>query len=137
MQQQRVSHAPNVYLQNNTNVSVKTMLQRGAIKMNSTDLPPIPKVGEYGPQVCKTVRSYLAVLDDLSPEQVNLLFKHVEACSTCSEEFQLMNGATRLVGGLDASSPSHRVDAAIMALQFDQNGMRTGKSVKRTPLRGR
>ena len=93
--------------------------------MNSTHLPPFPKEGESGPQVCKTVRLYLAVLDDLTPEQVNLLFKHVETCLTCSEEFQLMNSATRLVGGLNITSPSRRVDAAIMALQFDQHGMRT------------
>ena len=105
--------------------------------MNSTHLPPLPKEGESGPQVCNTVRLYLAVLDDLSPEQVTLLFKHVETCSTCSEEFQLMNGATHLVGGLDASSPSRRVDTAIMALQFDQNGMRTRKPVMLAPLRGR
>ncbi len=90
--------------------------------MNSTDLPPIPKVGEDGPQVCNTVRLYLAVLDDLSTEQVNLLFKHVQTCSTCTAEFQLLNSATRLVEGLGATSPSHRVDAAIMALQFDQPG---------------
>ena len=77
--------------------------------MNSTHLPPLPKEGESGPQVCNTVQLYLAVLDDLSPEQVTLLCKHVETCSTCSEEFQLMNGATHLVGGLDASSPSRRV----------------------------
>jgi hypothetical protein len=105
--------------------------------MNSTHLPPLPKEGETGSQVCNIVRLYLAVLDDLSPEQVNLLFKHVEKCSTCSEEFQIVNGATRLVVGLDSSSPSRRVDAAIMALQFDQNSMRTGKSVRRAPLRGR
>ncbi len=105
--------------------------------MNSTHLPPLPKEGESGPQVCDTVRVYLAVLDDLTPEQVNLLFKHVEACSGCREEFQLMNGTTRLVEDLDASSPSRRVDAAIMALQINQNGMRTGKSVKRVSLRGR
>ena len=69
--------------------------------MNSTHLPPLPKEGESGPQVCNTVQLYLAVLDDLSPEQVTLLCKHVETCSTCSEEFQLMNGATNLVGGLE------------------------------------
>jgi hypothetical protein len=48
-----------------------------------------------------------------------------------------MNSSTRLVGGLEVSSPSRRVDAAIMALQFDQHGMRTGKAVKHAPLRGR
>jgi hypothetical protein len=104
--------------------------------MNSTHLPPLPKEGESGPQVCNTVRLYLAVLDDLTPEQVNLLFKHVKTCSTCSEEFQLMNVSTLLVGGLEASSPSRRVDSAIMALQF-HNDMRTRKSVKRAALSGR
>src|SRR5947209_18819414 len=94
MQPQHVSHGPNVCLQININVLVETKLQRGAKEMNSTHLPPLPKEGESGPQVCNTVRLYLAVLDDLSPEQVTLLFKHVETCSTCSEEFQLMNGAT-------------------------------------------
>ena len=105
--------------------------------MNSTQLPPLPKEGESGPQVCKTVQLYLAVLDDLSPEQVNLLFKHVQRCSICSEEFQLMNGTTRLVGSLDASAPSRHVEAAIMALQFNQNEMRTRKSMKRAPLSSR
>jgi hypothetical protein len=81
--------------------------------MNSTDLPPIPGAGEYGPQVCNTVRLYLAVLDDLSPEQVKLLFKHVSTCSVCSAEFQLVNNTTRLVAGLAATAPSPRVDAAI------------------------
>jgi hypothetical protein len=105
--------------------------------MNSTDLPPIPKVGEYGSQVCNTVRLYLAVLDDLSPEQVNLLFKHVQTCSTCTSEFQLLNSATHLVEGLGATSPSRRVDAAIMALQFNQSGMRTRRPMNPVPFRGR
>jgi hypothetical protein len=90
--------------------------------MNSTDLPPIPKVGEYGPHVCNTVRLYLAVLDDLSPEQVSQLFKHVSTCSSCAGEFQLLNNATRLVAGLAATTPSPHVDAAIMAMQSTQHG---------------
>ncbi len=105
--------------------------------MNSTDLPPIPKAGEYGPQVCNTVRLYLAVLDDLSPEQVNLLFKHVSTCSVCVGEFQLLNSVTRLVAGLAATTPSPRVDAAIMARQSAQNGKRSRKPVHLTPPRGR
>ncbi len=105
--------------------------------MNSTHLPPLPKEGESGPQVCSTVRLYLAVLDDLTPEQVEVLFKHVQICSTCSEEFQLMNSATHLVRGLGASSPSTRVDAAIMALRFDQNTMQARNSKKRIPLSSR
>ena len=105
--------------------------------MNSTHLPPIPKEGESGPKVCNTVRLYLAVLDDLTPEQVNLLFKHVNACSTCSKEYQLMNVTSRMVGSLAASSPSRRVDSAIMALQLNQHEMRTRQAMKRSPLSGR
>jgi hypothetical protein len=113
------------------------MLQRGAITMNSTDLPPIPRTGEYGPQVCDTVRLYLAVLDDLSPEQVNLLFKHVAICSACAGEFQLINSATRLVAGLAATTPSPRVDAAIMAMQSAQHSKRSRKLVHLIPSGGR
>lgn len=105
--------------------------------MNSTDLPPIPKVGEYGPQVCNTVRLYLAILDDLSPEQINLLFKHVTICSSCEREFQLLNSATRLVAGLAATTPSPRVDAAIMALRSAQPGKRPRKPVHLVPSGGR
>jgi hypothetical protein len=105
--------------------------------MNSTDLPPIPGIGEYGPQVCNTVRLYLAILDDLSPEQVDLLFKHVFTCSTCTAEFQLLNSATRLIEGLPATTPSPRVAAAITALRFDQNRNRTRKPLHFAPPRGR
>ena len=105
--------------------------------MNSTDLPPIPQIGESGLQVCNTVRLYLAILDDLSPEQVSLLFKHVDVCSTCTAEYHLLNNTTRRVEGLGVSTPSSRVDAAIMALRFDQQGLQTRKPVKHAPLHAR
>lgn len=105
--------------------------------MNSTHLPPLPKEGESGPQVCDTVRLYLAVLDDLTPEQVNQLFKHVDNCSKCSEEFRLMNDATRRLRDLGVSAPSRRVDAAIAALQLNPHEMQTVKPRRRAPLRGR
>jgi hypothetical protein len=105
--------------------------------MNSTHLPPLPKEGESGPQVCDTVRLYLAVFDDLTPGQVNLLFKHVDKCPACSEAFRLMNDATRRVRDLGASAPSRRVDAAILALQMNQPQMRSGKPVKRAARSGR
>jgi hypothetical protein len=105
--------------------------------MNSTDLPPIPQIGESGQQVCNTVRLYLAILDDLSPEQVSLLFNHVDVCSTCTAEYHLLNNTTRLVEGLGATTPSPRVDAAIMALRFEQQGLQTRKPVKLVPPRTR
>jgi hypothetical protein len=104
--------------------------------MNSTDLPPIPRAGEYGHQVCKTVRLYLAILDDLSPEQVTLLFKHVSTCSSCAAEFRLINNATHLVAGLAATAPSPHVDAAIMAMQTTQHGTRLRKPAQHKSLRG-
>ena len=97
--------------------------------MNNTDLPPIPRSGEYGPQVCATVRLYLAVLDDLSSEQVKQLFEHVTTCSTCATEFFLIDSATRLVASLAASTPSPRVDSVIMSAQANQNRAQPRKSV--------
>jgi hypothetical protein len=99
--------------------------------MNYTDLPPLPRVGETGPQVCNTVRLYLAVLNDLAPEQVDQVLQHVSTCASCTAEFHLMNSATRLVAGLPMTIPSPRVDAAIMALQTAGNGARSRKSARR------
>jgi len=101
--------------------------------MNYTDLPPLPRVGETGPQVCNTVRLYLAVLNDLAPEQVDQVLQHVSTCASCTAEFHLMNSATRLVAGLPMTTPSARVDAAIMALQTAGNGARSRKPARRGP----
>ncbi|HKF36067.1 MAG TPA: hypothetical protein VKB35_04140, partial [Ktedonobacteraceae bacterium] len=105
--------------------------------MNNTDLPPVPRTGESGPQVCVTMRLYLAILDDLSPEQVNQVFRHVSICQTCTAEYQLMNSATHLVADLPTTSPSPRVDAAIMALATPtvRNGAQSRKLVR--PVRPR
>jgi len=84
--------------------------------MNNTDLPPVPRTGESGPQVCATIRLYLAILDDLSPEQLNQVFRHVSICQACTAEYQLMNSTTHLVADLPTTTPSARVDAAIMAI---------------------
>jgi hypothetical protein len=105
--------------------------------MNSTHLPPLPKEGDSGPEVCAIVRVYLAVLDDLTPEQVHVLFKHVEICAACGEELQLVNESTRRVGSLATSTPSLSVDAAIMALHYSRNERGSGKAARRVPLRSR
>ena len=84
--------------------------------MHSADLPPLPKAGEVGPQVCDIVRLYLAVIDDLTPEQIEILSRHVVTCAACSEEFSLLERSTHLVGSLAASMPSARVDRAIQGL---------------------
>lgn len=83
--------------------------------MNSTDLPSLPRSGEYGPEVCVTVQLYLAILDDVSPEQRQLIIEHLEHCAACSQEFRLLNLSTQLVASLPASTPSPDVDAALLA----------------------
>jgi hypothetical protein len=80
-----------------------------------TDLPPIPVKGDSGPQVCAVIQLYLALLDDLSPGQVQAVSRHLDACEQCAQELQRMHRATRLVAGLPASEPSPRVDQAILA----------------------
>ena len=80
-----------------------------------TDVPPIPAKGDSGPQVCAVVELYLALLDDLSPEQLQAVFRHLDVCAHCTQEFQRLHRTTRLVASLPASEPSPQVDQAILA----------------------
>jgi hypothetical protein len=83
--------------------------------MNNLDLPPFPTMDEKGPQVCARVRFYLAIVDELPFEQVRILSEHIKGCAECAAEFQLLRQATHLVATLPESTPSARVDAAILA----------------------
>jgi hypothetical protein len=83
---------------------------------DDTDLPPLPAKGDSGPQVCAVVGLYLAFLDDLSPEQVQAVSRHLDACEQCTRELQSMHHTTRLVASLPASEPSPHVDQAILAV---------------------
>ena len=78
-------------------------------------MPPLPKAGEYGPQVCSTVRLYLAILDDLSPGEVQLLREHVDNCADCATVHRLMQRTTRVFASLPESAPSPHVDQAVMS----------------------
>jgi hypothetical protein len=88
--------------------------------MDNSDLPPIPDE-VYNPRVCAIVRPQLAVLRDLPPERVRVLYKHVDNCPGCAEELRLLNWSTRLIAGLDASTPSAHVDDVIMAALAARN----------------
>jgi hypothetical protein len=83
--------------------------------MNDIDAPLLPVLGEKGPQVCAAVRFYLAVVDDLPFEQVSILSAHIQECANCAAEARLFHKSTNLIATLPASSPSARVDAAILA----------------------
>src|SRR5438045_1684039 len=78
-------------------------------------MPPLPKAGESGPQVCAAVRLYLAIQDDLAPDQVQLLLEHVRTCPDCATEQRLMQQTTHIFATLPASEPSNRIDQAVMA----------------------
>ncbi|MFL5624932.1 MAG: anti-sigma factor family protein [Ktedonobacteraceae bacterium] len=78
------------------------------------DMPPIPLAGEKGPHVCDTIQLYLAILEELSPEQAQLVLEHVDTCSNCAEVQQQMQQATLVLKGLPESTPSERVDRAVM-----------------------
>jgi hypothetical protein len=81
-----------------------------------TSLPPLPAAGQHGPEVCAVVRLYLAVIDDLTEEQLKLLATHVAICAACGEEFHILECATQLVGSSALTAPAPRVDAAIRAM---------------------
>ena len=94
--------------------------------MENTNLPPLPAAHQSGPEVCAIVRLYLAVIDDLSEEQVALLHTHIATCAACGEEFRILERATWLVGSAVATAPSPRVDAAMRA-------MIEGRELRRRP----
>jgi hypothetical protein len=83
--------------------------------MKSMDLPPLPSVDASGPDVCNSVSLYLAVWDDLSDEQKQRVSAHIVSCPDCAAEQRLFERATRQMAGLAASSPSPRVDQAVLA----------------------
>ncbi len=83
--------------------------------MMDADLPPIPRAGDSRPSVCATVQLYLAVLDDLSPEQAQLVFAHVKSCATCEAERRMLSRVAPLATGLDEFAPPPRVDQVVLA----------------------
>ncbi len=83
--------------------------------MNKAHLPPLPPADVTGPEVCEIVHLYLAVWDDLTPEQKQTVAVHLEVCAKCLSMQRIMNLSTRLVAGLEVSGPSPRVDSGVMA----------------------
>lgn len=95
------------------------------MSMQNRNLPPLPAANANGPAVCAIVRLYLAVIDDLSEEQVMLVHAHLATCAACEEEFRVLYRATRLVSSAAGSAPSARVDTAMRALiEGDVHGQR-------------
>ncbi len=90
---------------------------------NKNDMPPLPQSGATGTQVCATVRLYLSIADDLIAEQRTVLNEHVRICAECAQVQRLLQYSTSLLTNLPPSTPSQRVDQAIMAaIAVDSNG---------------
>lgn len=100
--------------------------------MNITNLPPLPPEGARGSDVCAIMRLYLAVWNDLSKEEMLQVSRHIETCASCAREHRILSRATHLVASLDASSPSARVDQAVMAAIAARGGKDTS-SKQRAP----
>lgn len=98
--------------------------------MEQSNFLPFPSMGEKGPQVCTATRFYLAVINDLPSEQVGILSAHIQQCEGCAAEFRLLQEVARLVAQLPQSTPSGRVDEAILA-RVERRG--SGRLVS-TPL---
>ncbi|HZR39249.1 MAG TPA: zf-HC2 domain-containing protein [Ktedonobacteraceae bacterium] len=101
--------------------------------MNSTDLPPLPSIEAKGPEVCAVMRIYLGVWDDLSPLQARRVSAHLMTCADCSREQRAIKLTTQMVGSLEPSEPSARVDQAVMAAIAART--RGGNSKAAQPLR--
>lgn len=102
--------------------------------MSTPDFPPFPGIGEKGAPVCARVRFYLAIVDELPFAQVRILSEHLKGCAQCAAEFRLVHQATRLVASLPESTPSARVDAAVLAaLQQRQRALSSAAPARARP----
>jgi hypothetical protein len=59
---------------------------------------------------------YIAVWQDLAPSQKALASRHIQSCETCTQEYQFVSSATKLISRLSQEStvPSARVDQVVM-----------------------
>ena len=85
-------------------------------------MPPLPPVGEVGPQVCATMQLYLGVLHELTTDQEEIVLEHVRNCVDCAAVQRLMQHTTRVVGGLPDSMPSARVNEAVKVAIATRSG---------------
>ncbi|GAC1348882.1 MAG: hypothetical protein NVS4B7_09070 [Ktedonobacteraceae bacterium] len=82
---------------------------------NNISLPPLPKSGDRGPDVCAIIQLYLGIQDELLPAQVAILQEHIRTCPNCALVQQELQQTNYLFANLPVSEPSARVDQAIRA----------------------
>ncbi len=106
---------------------------------NIHDLPPLPPASAPAAEVCAVIRLYLAVEADLSPAQARAVAQHLRTCTDCTREQQMLRQSSRLVASLAVSTPSERVDRAVLAaIAARQSGSRIQpRPINRRVSRGR
>ena len=77
-------------------------------------LPPLPSRLAPSAKSCAVVRLYLAVEDNLSADQLQIIAAHIQLCSDCAHEQQIFRRASLLVATLNTAYPSERVNQAVM-----------------------
>ncbi len=105
--------------------------------MNNNGLPPLRPIGTVGPEVCNVIQLYMAVWDDLTPEEMRVVSAHVRTCADCAHEQRVFARSGQIVANLESSSPSSRVDKAVMqaiAARSKANGKATAKPAQPVPL---
>jgi hypothetical protein len=83
--------------------------------MNTPHLPPLPRPDDSSQKACTTVRLYLAVLHDVSPEQRHLVCEHMNTCAGCAAELRILTLAEHLLSDPPEFAPPLRVDQAVQA----------------------
>lgn len=83
--------------------------------MNDENLPPLPSRDDLSPEACAVIQLYMAVLNDLTPDQVAVIADHAARCEHCAQAHQELSHTTSLVASLPITAPSSRVDDAVMA----------------------
>jgi hypothetical protein len=103
-------------MSNTNNNNIQHLKQDAHESDLHVDLPPLSldEVLSNQTTVCETVRAYLGVWADLTPEQRRPVSIHVQNCQQCAYERQLFWGATREIARLPETQPSARVDRAVL-----------------------
>ena len=91
---------------------IKKYVHNAAKKQDLLPLSPDSALSKQS-TVCATVQLYLAVWNDLTPEQRRLVSNHLHQCEQCAHEQHLFRGVTRLIAHLPETQPSAQVDRAV------------------------
>lgn len=83
--------------------------------MNETHLPPLLVPEVIGRETCYIARLYLGVWADLNEMQRTQVWRHLRVCAACRAEASLYENVNRAMSNLPISTPSTRVDQAVMA----------------------